>query len=155
MCVHVCVCMCVCMCVHALTCPSAFSCCVLAPVMSLEQYRAVADYKKQDKNELTFKTGDVFDVVEKNDNGWCVCMRVRACVCVHVCVLFVCDGHVLCSTRSSVSWYLNVGALLPALPNTPSPPNVNSPTASRLVVCHQGCGHAGLDPSHIHRAAGE
>ncbi|EGD82361.1 hypothetical protein PTSG_03026 [Salpingoeca rosetta] len=39
-------------------------------MMSLEQYRAVADYRKQDKNELTFACGDVFDVVEKNDNGW-------------------------------------------------------------------------------------
>ena len=68
--------------------------------MSLEQYRAVADYKKQDKNELTFKTGDVFDVVEKNDNGWCVCMRVcacvRACVCVCTCVYYLCVMGMFC-----------------------------------------------------------
>eukprot|EP01147_Barroeca_monosierra_P002792 gene2792-5637_t len=39
-------------------------------VMALEQYRAVASYTKQAKNELTFQAGDVFDVVEKTDNGW-------------------------------------------------------------------------------------
>lgn len=37
--------------------------------MALEQYRAVASYTKQAKNELTFQAGDVFDVVEKTDNG--------------------------------------------------------------------------------------
>ncbi|EDQ92597.1 uncharacterized protein MONBRDRAFT_17272 [Monosiga brevicollis MX1] len=42
----------------------------LLPVMVLDQYRAVADYTKQDRKELSFKTGDIFEVVEKNDNGW-------------------------------------------------------------------------------------
>eukprot|EP00055_Hartaetosiga_balthica_P010878 m.47770 g.47770 ORF g.47770 m.47770 type:complete len:729 (+) comp7358_c0_seq1:77-2263(+) len=42
----------------------------IGDVMSLDQYRAVANYKSQAKNELTFATGDLFEVVEKNDNGW-------------------------------------------------------------------------------------
>jgi len=37
--------------------------------MVLEQYRAVADYKQRNRNELSFKTGDEFEVVEKKENG--------------------------------------------------------------------------------------
>ena len=47
--------------------------------MVLERYRAAADYKKRNKNELNFKEGDIFEVVEKNDNG--VCVRAL-CLCV-------------------------------------------------------------------------
>eukprot|EP00045_Choanoeca_perplexa_P015594 m.198012 g.198012 ORF g.198012 m.198012 type:complete len:768 (-) comp17035_c0_seq1:2262-4565(-) len=39
-------------------------------VMVLSQYRAVSGYTKQDRKELSFKEGDIFEVVEKNDNGW-------------------------------------------------------------------------------------
>jgi hypothetical protein len=38
-------------------------------VMVLSQYRAVSNYAKQDRKELSFKEGDIFEVVEKNDNG--------------------------------------------------------------------------------------
>ena len=37
--------------------------------MLLEQYVAIADYKKQKKNEVDLKEGAIADVVEKNENG--------------------------------------------------------------------------------------
>jgi hypothetical protein len=37
--------------------------------MVLQQYRAIASYTKQDRKELSFQEGDIFEVVEKNDNG--------------------------------------------------------------------------------------
>ena len=40
-------------------------------VMLLDQYRAVADYAKTNKGELSVKTGMIVEVVEKNDNGSC------------------------------------------------------------------------------------
>ena len=39
-------------------------------IMVLDQYRAVADYKKTNRTELDLKAGAVVDVVEKNTNGW-------------------------------------------------------------------------------------
>eukprot|EP00053_Salpingoeca_punica_P007241 m.66658 g.66658 ORF g.66658 m.66658 type:complete len:917 (-) comp14059_c0_seq1:167-2917(-) len=42
----------------------------IGDVMVLERYRAVADYTQRNRNELTFKTGDEFEVIEKKDNGW-------------------------------------------------------------------------------------
>lgn len=52
----------------------------LMPVLVLDQYRAVANYKKQNKGELSFATGDLFEVVEKNDNGKyaIICHRLLA-----------------------------------------------------------------------------
>ncbi|XP_041476931.1 SH3 and PX domain-containing protein 2A-like isoform X1 [Lytechinus variegatus] len=35
-----------------------------------EQYIVVADYKKQQKNEVELTAGDLVEVFEKNDNGW-------------------------------------------------------------------------------------
>eukprot|EP00051_Salpingoeca_urceolata_P022441 m.365161 g.365161 ORF g.365161 m.365161 type:complete len:738 (+) comp19971_c0_seq14:2102-4315(+) len=43
---------------------------VVGEVLILDQYRAVADYKKQEKTEVSLKTGDIIEVVDKNDNGW-------------------------------------------------------------------------------------
>lgn len=34
-----------------------------------EQYKVIADYKKQQKNEVDLVTGDVVEVFEKNENG--------------------------------------------------------------------------------------
>eukprot|EP00049_Salpingoeca_infusionum_P019404 m.361716 g.361716 ORF g.361716 m.361716 type:complete len:691 (+) comp19841_c0_seq1:154-2226(+) len=42
----------------------------ISEVMQLDSYRAVANYEKQAKNELSFVTGTMFEVIEKNDNGW-------------------------------------------------------------------------------------
>ncbi|KAG8451811.1 hypothetical protein GDO86_003855 [Hymenochirus boettgeri] len=45
---------------------------ITGPII-LQSYRAIADYDKNSKSELTVKTGDVVDVVEKNENGWWFC----------------------------------------------------------------------------------
>lgn len=42
---------------------------LICAVMVLDQYRAVSDYTKSARNELSFKAGDIFEVIEKNDNG--------------------------------------------------------------------------------------
>lgn len=34
-----------------------------------EQYRVIADYKKQQKNEVDLLSGDIVEVFEKNENG--------------------------------------------------------------------------------------
>lgn len=34
-----------------------------------EQYRVIADYKKQQKNEVDLVSGDIVEVFEKNENG--------------------------------------------------------------------------------------
>lgn len=38
------------------------------PVL-LEQYVAVADYKKQNRNEVNMVAGDIVEVIDKNENG--------------------------------------------------------------------------------------
>jgi len=42
----------------------------VSDVLLLDKYVAIADYKKQNKGELTFVEGQEFDVVEKADTGW-------------------------------------------------------------------------------------
>eukprot|EP00040_Diaphanoeca_grandis_P026507 m.148622 g.148622 ORF g.148622 m.148622 type:complete len:742 (-) comp30610_c0_seq1:242-2467(-) len=42
----------------------------VSDVLLLDKYVAVADYKKQNKGELSFVEGQEFDVVEKADTGW-------------------------------------------------------------------------------------
>lgn len=37
--------------------------------MSLEQYVAIADYKKQNRNEVNMVAGDIVEVIDKNENG--------------------------------------------------------------------------------------
>jgi uncharacterized protein YgiM (DUF1202 family) len=39
-------------------------------VLMLDQYVAIADYKKADKGELSVSAGQLVEVIEKNDNGW-------------------------------------------------------------------------------------
>ena len=50
-----------------------FSSTVLVDVISepvmLDQFVAVADYKKQNKNEVNMIAGDVVEVIDKNENG--------------------------------------------------------------------------------------
>ncbi|KAM5181926.1 neutrophil cytosol factor 1 [Mantella aurantiaca] len=45
---------------------------ITGPII-LQSYRAIADYEKSSKSELSVKDGDVVDVVEKNENGWWFC----------------------------------------------------------------------------------
>ena len=34
-----------------------------------EQYIVIADYKKQSKNDINLKAGDIVDAIERNENG--------------------------------------------------------------------------------------
>ncbi|XP_065184888.1 SH3 and PX domain-containing protein 2B-like isoform X1 [Sycon ciliatum] len=43
---------------------------VISEPMLLEQYVAIADYKKKQKNEVNLSAGVSVEVVEKNENGW-------------------------------------------------------------------------------------
>ncbi|XP_063290703.1 SH3 and PX domain-containing protein 2A isoform X3 [Pelobates fuscus] len=38
--------------------------------MILEQYVVVSNYEKQENSEISLKTGEVVDVIEKNESGW-------------------------------------------------------------------------------------
>ncbi|XP_069741044.1 neutrophil cytosol factor 1 isoform X2 [Narcine bancroftii] len=41
--------------------------------MVLQTYRSIADYRKNSKYEMSIQTGDMVEVVEKNENGWWFC----------------------------------------------------------------------------------
>ena len=61
-----------------------FCCAVVGEVISepmlLEQYVAIADYKKKQKNEVNLSAGIGVEVVEKNENGQCVVLgEISAC----------------------------------------------------------------------------
>lgn len=45
---------------------------ITGPII-LQTYRAIASYEKNSRSEMTLATGDVVDVVEKNENGWWFC----------------------------------------------------------------------------------
>lgn len=45
---------------------------ITGPII-LQTYRAVADYEKGSRTEMTLATGDVVDVVEKSESGWWFC----------------------------------------------------------------------------------
>ncbi|XP_069579201.1 neutrophil cytosol factor 1 [Brachyistius frenatus] len=39
----------------------------------LDTYRVISDFKKTSKHEIDLKTGDLLEIVEKNQNGWWFC----------------------------------------------------------------------------------
>ncbi|XP_023675180.2 neutrophil cytosol factor 1 isoform X1 [Paramormyrops kingsleyae] len=45
---------------------------ITGPII-LETYRAIADYSKSSRYELSLTVGDLMDIVEKNPNGWWFC----------------------------------------------------------------------------------
>ncbi|KAM7331878.1 neutrophil cytosol factor 1 [Alexandromys fortis] len=45
---------------------------ITGPII-LQTYRAIADYEKSSRTEMTVATGDVVDVVEKGESGWWFC----------------------------------------------------------------------------------
>ncbi|KAM4796661.1 neutrophil cytosol factor 1 [Rhinophrynus dorsalis] len=47
---------------------------ITGPII-LQSYRVIADYEKNSKSEITVKSGDVVDIVEKNENGWWFCQQ--------------------------------------------------------------------------------
>lgn len=51
---------------HPLTLPLTPD--ITGPII-LQTYRAIASYEKNSRSEMTLATGDVVDVVEKNENG--------------------------------------------------------------------------------------
>lgn len=55
---------------HPLTLPLTPD--ITGPII-LQTYRAIASYEKNSRSEMTLATGDVVDVVEKNENGWWFC----------------------------------------------------------------------------------
>lgn len=60
---------------------------ITGPVL-LEQYVAIADYKKQNRNEVNMVAGDIVEVIDKNENGTANIIflsgsiQFRLCVCV-------------------------------------------------------------------------
>ncbi|XP_004380828.1 neutrophil cytosol factor 1 isoform X1 [Trichechus manatus latirostris] len=50
---------------------------ITGPII-LQTYRAIADYEKSSGSEMALASGDVVDVVEKNESGWWFCqMKVK------------------------------------------------------------------------------
>nr|XP_020657300.1 neutrophil cytosol factor 1 [Pogona vitticeps] len=47
---------------------------ITGPII-LQTYRAVADYEKNSKTEMSMKVGDVVDVIEKSESGWWFCQQ--------------------------------------------------------------------------------
>uniref|UniRef100_A0A8D0GGX9 Neutrophil cytosolic factor 1 n=1 Tax=Sphenodon punctatus TaxID=8508 RepID=A0A8D0GGX9_SPHPU len=45
---------------------------ITGPII-LQTYRAISDYEKNSSSEMSLKTGDMLDVVEKNESGWWFC----------------------------------------------------------------------------------
>uniref|UniRef100_A0A668W3W3 Neutrophil cytosolic factor 1 n=2 Tax=Oreochromis aureus TaxID=47969 RepID=A0A668W3W3_OREAU len=45
---------------------------ISAPII-LDTYRVIADFEKSTKYEITLHTGDLVEIVEKNENGWWFC----------------------------------------------------------------------------------
>lgn len=57
---------------------------ITGPVL-LEQYVAIADYKKQNRNEVNMVAGDIVEVIDKNENGTANIVSVRlysGCECL-------------------------------------------------------------------------
>lgn len=52
---------------------------ITGPII-LETYRAIADFKKSSKYELSLMVGDLLEIVEKTPNGE---LRTRAELCEH------------------------------------------------------------------------
>lgn len=48
---------------------------ITGPII-LQTYRAIADYEKSSRTEMTVVTGDVVDVVEKSESGQYLSLRV-------------------------------------------------------------------------------
>ncbi|KAF7244258.1 Neutrophil cytosol factor 1 [Varanus komodoensis] len=47
---------------------------ITGPII-LQTYRALADYEKNSKTEMSVKTDDLVDVVEKSESGWWFCQQ--------------------------------------------------------------------------------
>ncbi|XP_041053436.1 neutrophil cytosol factor 1 isoform X2 [Carcharodon carcharias] len=45
---------------------------ITGPIL-LQSYRSIANYKKNSKYEMSIQTGDIVEIVEKNENGWWFC----------------------------------------------------------------------------------
>uniref|UniRef100_UPI00398EB972 neutrophil cytosol factor 1 isoform X2 n=1 Tax=Pristiophorus japonicus TaxID=55135 RepID=UPI00398EB972 len=45
---------------------------ITGPIL-LQTYRSIADYRKNSKYEMSIQTGDIVEIVEKDENGWWFC----------------------------------------------------------------------------------
>ena len=61
---------------------------ISGPVM-LEQYVAIADYKKQNRNEVSMVAGDIVEVIDKNENGKFCILYFLPCPVFKICYISV------------------------------------------------------------------
>ena len=59
---------------------------ISGPVM-LEQYVAIADYKKQNRNEVSMVAGDIVEVIDKNENGKFCILYFLPCPVFEICYI--------------------------------------------------------------------
>ena len=64
---------------------------ISGPVM-LEQYVAIADYKKQNRNEVSMVAGDIVEVIDKNENGKFCILYFLPCPVFEICYIIVIRG---------------------------------------------------------------
>lgn len=57
--------------------------------MMLEQYVAIADYKKQNRNEVSMVAGDIVEVIDKNENGKFCILYFLPCPVFEICYISV------------------------------------------------------------------
>lgn len=55
----------------------------------LEQYVAIADYKKQNRNEVSMVAGDIVEVIDKNENGKFCILYFLPCPVFEICYISV------------------------------------------------------------------
>lgn len=53
----------------------------------LDQYIVIADYEKQKNSECSISAGQIVEVIDKNENGRCLCSES---VRVTLCVVYMC-----------------------------------------------------------------
>ena len=53
----------------------------------LEQYVAIADYKKQNRNEVIMVAGDIVEVIDKNENGKFCILYFLPCPVFEICYI--------------------------------------------------------------------
>lgn len=70
----------------------------------LEQYVAIADYKKQNRNEVSMVAGDIVEVIDKNENGKFCILYFLPCPVFEICYKSVGFSLDLVNQRNPVVW---------------------------------------------------
>ena len=76
---------------------------ISGPVM-LEQYVAIADYKKQNRNEVSMVAGDIVEVIDKNENGKFCILYFLPCPVFDICYISGGFSLDLVNQRNPVVW---------------------------------------------------